>query len=112
MPECSIEGCHRPVRSRGWCGIHYRRWLVHGDPTKTLRPTLGTGRRRKNGYVMLKRPDHRARRRDAGVTVLSGHQTEVHHLDEDRSNNDVAPLAALTNSEHQLQHSRIRQGGG
>jgi len=29
---CSIEGCDRPVRARGWCGAHYVKWQRHGDP--------------------------------------------------------------------------------
>lgn len=28
---CSIEGCDRPGRSRGWCWAHYERWRQHGD---------------------------------------------------------------------------------
>lgn len=38
MPEriCSIEGCSRPARSRGWCAKHYMRWWNHGDPTVVL----------------------------------------------------------------------------
>lgn len=29
---CSIEECGEPVRARGWCNVHYRRWLRTGDP--------------------------------------------------------------------------------
>ena len=29
---CSIEGCERPLKSRGWCGAHYQRWFRYGDP--------------------------------------------------------------------------------
>lgn len=29
---CSIEDCDRPVKHRGWCGMHYMRWFRHGDP--------------------------------------------------------------------------------
>lgn len=29
---CSIEGCPAPRLARGWCGKHYKRWQVHGDP--------------------------------------------------------------------------------
>jgi hypothetical protein len=29
---CSIDGCNKPARGRGWCASHYRRWYVHGDP--------------------------------------------------------------------------------
>jgi hypothetical protein len=30
---CAVEGCDRPVRARGWCFPHYKRWRQHGDPT-------------------------------------------------------------------------------
>lgn len=29
---CSIEDCDRPVACRGWCGLHYERWRLHGSP--------------------------------------------------------------------------------
>ena len=29
---CSIEGCERPAKTRGWCATHYLRWFHHGDP--------------------------------------------------------------------------------
>jgi hypothetical protein len=29
---CKIEDCENPVNNRGWCIMHYRRWLRHGDP--------------------------------------------------------------------------------
>lgn len=32
MRECKIEGCGKPIHARGWCDIHYRRWMSHGDP--------------------------------------------------------------------------------
>ena len=32
MKTCSIDGCEKPSRTRGWCGMHYRRWRAHGDP--------------------------------------------------------------------------------
>jgi hypothetical protein len=31
MGACSIEGCERSSRSRGWCHTHYIRWYRHGD---------------------------------------------------------------------------------
>jgi hypothetical protein len=29
---CSVEGCGRPTKGRGWCSLHYQRWRHHGDP--------------------------------------------------------------------------------
>lgn len=34
---CSIEGCHKPARKRGWCYMHYGRYQRTGDPTKIVR---------------------------------------------------------------------------
>ena len=30
---CGIEGCKRQGKKRGWCAMHYERWLRHGDPS-------------------------------------------------------------------------------
>lgn len=32
MKACTIEGCDKPVRARGWCAKHYTRWHKYGDP--------------------------------------------------------------------------------
>lgn len=31
MDSCSIDGCTKPVKSRGWCNTHYLRWYRLGD---------------------------------------------------------------------------------
>lgn len=33
--KCSVEGCERPIRARGWCSTHYSKWQRNGDPLKT-----------------------------------------------------------------------------
>lgn len=38
---CSVEGCDRPIRYKGMCGMHYKRAWRHGDPNKTYTPTRG-----------------------------------------------------------------------
>lgn len=30
--QCSIPDCGKPVKSRGWCDPHYKRWRRHRDP--------------------------------------------------------------------------------
>ncbi len=29
---CSVEGCGKEHRARGYCDLHYQRWNRHGDP--------------------------------------------------------------------------------
>lgn len=38
---CSVEGCEKPVRARGWCSTHHQRWRVHGSPDVVLRAANG-----------------------------------------------------------------------
>ena len=36
---CSVDGCDRRYRARGFCNLHYLRWRRHGDPlTVRTRP--------------------------------------------------------------------------
>ncbi len=36
---CSIEGCDRPFKARGWCNLHWYRWYRSGDPQVDRAPT-------------------------------------------------------------------------
>jgi hypothetical protein len=29
--------CEKVAKKRGWCTLHYQRWLKHGDPLKTVK---------------------------------------------------------------------------
>lgn len=31
-PTCSVEGCEKKTRARGWCTAHWTMWRRHGDP--------------------------------------------------------------------------------
>lgn len=39
MKTCSIEGCGKPAKGRGWCASHWWRWKNHGDP-EALKPKV------------------------------------------------------------------------
>lgn len=32
---CSIEGCGKDAKARGWCSMHWKRWRTTGDPNLT-----------------------------------------------------------------------------
>lgn len=32
MTPCKIDGCEKARSKRGWCDMHYNRWIRHGDP--------------------------------------------------------------------------------
>lgn len=33
---CSVDNCERPVKYKGMCGMHYKRWWRHGNPLATF----------------------------------------------------------------------------
>ncbi len=38
---CRLDGCERPVKTKGYCDVHYRRVLKHGDPGEAaIRPKV------------------------------------------------------------------------
>ena len=56
---CSIEGCEKVVRNRGWCSMHYARWRLHGDPFRE-RPNAEQrfwAKVNRNGPLSAHRPD-------------------------------------------------------
>ena len=47
---CSAQGCGRVNRSKGFCGMHYRRWRTFGDPG-------GPAPKTRRQYKICKVPD-------------------------------------------------------
>jgi hypothetical protein len=42
MTTCVEHECQRRTYARGWCGMHYKRWLRTGSAVRGERPTLCT----------------------------------------------------------------------
>jgi hypothetical protein len=57
---CSVEGCNRPRKSRGFCGTHYERWRLHGDirPSDSVRIQEGQGSVTFDGYRIFHDRNH------------------------------------------------------
>lgn len=65
---CVVEGCGKPIEARGLCGMHRMRLRTHGElgPGLSMRPG-GSRITRKDGYVMVHKPEHPAARRGGYV---------------------------------------------
>ncbi|CAH1193715.1 HNH endonuclease [Brevibacterium phage Rousseau] len=35
---CSIDGCAKKFKARGWCNTHYEMWRITGSPVRKARP--------------------------------------------------------------------------
>lgn len=112
---CAVDGCEKPRKGREWCATHYARWQSNGDPLVVQR--VKTGRRiTAQGYVAMWEPahplatahgyvlEHRKVMHDAGYDVIGMH---VHHLDHDRTNNDLSNLVVMTEQEHLAHHGGL-----
>jgi hypothetical protein len=112
---CIISGCSRVHYARDWCTLHYGRWQRYGstDKPKEREPvgwytnTAGyrIGTLTKSNYMQL---EHiRIAEVTFGGPLPKG--AEVHHVDENPSNNDHHNLVICQDKAyHRLLHSRRR----
>mgnify|MGYP000272871293 CR=1 FL=1 len=110
---CGIENCGRPVHCRSLCAMHYQRLRKRGDPTKKVNRPAGAGTPHIDGYWA-----HEIEGRVVLAHVLIAERAlgrrlprgaQVHHVDEDRMNNDPGNLVVCPSaSYHQLLHTRQR----
>lgn len=93
MTTCSIEGCSKEHLARGWCSKHYKKWRKYGDPLAFREiHKKGEGWINDSGYrVIGDRREHRSiAEKSLGESIQKG--SCVHHLDENRLNNDPSNL--------------------
>jgi hypothetical protein len=114
--ECEIKGCDKQARARGWCSTHYGRWWKYGDPEAPLLdshkkvpiywPAPGHWRHiDAQGYVQVRpAPNNMQLEHRAVMEVYLERplrRTEiVHHIDGNRSNNDIKNLQILKVNSH------------
>lgn len=71
---CDIDGCEKRHEARGWCHVHYARWLRNGHPTLVLR------KRTKYPYpdnVLRRLMFHPPTTRDTGCITWEGGLTNA-----------------------------------
>lgn len=56
LSRCLVTGCPHPYKAKGYCRLHYHRFLIHGDPHITKKP----GKRAKHNARALFIPSHLA----------------------------------------------------
>lgn len=110
---CRIEGCDGIGNRRGLCNLHRMRLKAHGDPVTVVNRPAGAGSIRTDGYTMHESGgravlEHvQVAERALGKSLPKG--VQIHHVDEDRSNNAPDNLVICEDAAyHQLLHRRRR----
>jgi hypothetical protein len=115
-PTCKIEGCCKPIKSQGMCGMHAQRVRRHGDPhyvtsndewrRRCREAALARCAEQVKETTYRKLHNRHAHRVIAeqmlGRALLKGEI--VHHIDGNKHNNDPANLQVMTQSEHIALH--------
>lgn len=113
MTACSVAGCEREHIASGLCNMHYKRLRANGDPLITIRRPRHTGWLDKDGYFVHSINGRRIRDHIAIAEKALGKRlppgAQVHHVDEDRTNNQPGNLVICPNNAyHKLLHQRMR----
>lgn len=113
MKTCSVDGCGKVVRSRGYCNAHHQAFWKHGDPLINKRNKNEVTGLNDQGYIVREKNGVRIREHVEVVETTLGRKLKqgeiVHHVDGDRSNNVNSNLVVCPSQEyHMLLHVRQR----
>ena len=107
---CTIKGCNKPVRGKGFCNTHYLRLVRYGDPHSRLKAANGEGGL-ANGYRKITIDGYRTyEHRHVMEQHLNRplHDDEiVHHKDGDKLNNSIRNLELTSRREHVKHHPEV-----
>lgn len=107
---CSVVGCVSSRRARGFCMLHYKRFMAHGT-TDAAPSKSGLGSKNSNGYIQIggvKKKQHiLVAERALGKPLPKG--ALVHHVNERRDDNRNENLVICPSlAYHALIHQRMR----
>lgn len=58
-PRCAVVACDTPAYSSGYCATHHHHWKTSGDPEAADKRRAIVRKLDGNGYVLVRRPEHR-----------------------------------------------------
>ena len=110
MRQCSFENCDKKHFGKGYCNTHYIRYLKHGNPAITLRQK-GRLTPTKAGYLVKRingsqRLLHRFIMEQYIQRKLFFNEC-VHHLNGDKTDNQIENLKIMFRDEHTRLHQAI-----
>jgi len=114
--KCDAEGCDANATMGAgnavYCTAHGTRWRRYGDINALHRASPGSGCIDGWGYKVITVNGRRIREHRHVMEQVLGRELTpdeiVHHIDEDKSNNDPSNLKVINRSSHPKEHSTFR----
>jgi len=112
MKICTVRGCEKEEKAKGYCDKHYQVWFRNGVPETEKTRNRGKGFVNSYGYKILcingkaGIREHRYFMEQYLGRELT--RTEViHHINGVKTDNRIENLKICSNSEHGTEHARI-----
>lgn len=112
MAKCAVADCNKPVKTAGYCAVHYMRLLRYGR-LNLVRRQNGTGNINKAGYLDNNfggvRQYAHIQVAEAALGKPLPKSARVHHINGMRTDNQPSNLVICpSEAYHQLLHARMR----